>query len=606
MKKLIKKYFSNLAYFYSYLGTRVLWLFLLTMTVGLLDGFGLTMFLPLLKMVDGGNVQGEVDGLGKLAFLVNGIQSMGIKITLSSVLIFMFSLFLLKGIGKYFSGYYRVVVQQYFIKKLRLKILNTFNRMSFMHYLSSDVGRIQNAMSGEVERVARAFNLYFYTFEQAVLVFVYVGFAFFVDLKFAALVTVGGMLTNIMYNRFYKLTKIASLKLTNHSNQYQGQIIQHVGNFKYLKATALVNQYAQKLKATIQSIEKHRQTIGMYSAFLQAAREPMIIGVVVLIIFLQVSVLGGDLGPILISLIFFYRALTSLTSMQTNWNKFLEVSGSMENVKTFQAFLQSSVDENGSTAFTHFKERISIRDLSFRYNTRPVLQHISLDINRNDVVAFVGESGSGKTTLINILSGLLPVSPGTFLIDGVDRRELDISTYQKKIGYVTQEPIIFNDSIFNNITFWAEPTPEHIARFWMAVENASLKEYVLGLQEKEQAMLGINGINVSGGQKQRINIARALYRNPEILILDEATSALDTQSERKVQQALDTLRQGRTAFVIAHRLSTIENADRIVVLDRGRIVEIGPHAELLAHNGRYASLYRMQADSFNATKLQNQ
>ncbi len=552
------------------------------------------MFLPLLKMVDGGNLQGDAEGLGNLGFIIEGIQSLGLKINLSSVLIVMFLLFLLKGLAKYFTAYYRVIVQQYFVKKIRLKTLNTFNRMSYLNFLTSDVGRIQNTMSGEVDRVARAFNLYFFTFEQAVLVFVYVGFAFFVDLKFATLVTIGGLLTNIIYNRFYKLTKVASLRLTNFSNKYQGEIIQHVGNFKYLKATALVNRYSEKLKETIGKIEKHRQTIGIYSAFLQAAREPMIIGIVVIIIFLQVSVLGGQLGPILISLIFFYRALSSLTGMQTNWNKFLETSGSLENVKTFQKFLIDSVETNGDKEFTHFKDKISIRNLSFRYHTKTVLNQISLEIEKNEVVAFVGESGSGKTTLINILSGLLQVDRGELFIDETDRVDLDILTYQKRIGYVTQEPIIFNDTIYNNVSFWAEPTPDNIKRFWLAIENASLMDFVNNLPEREHSVLGINGVNISGGQKQRISIARELFKDIEILILDEATSALDTETELDIRESIDRLKGKFTIIIVAHRLSTVKNADKIFLFNKGEILDSGNFEQLREKNEVFRNMVSLQ------------
>jgi subfamily B ATP-binding cassette protein MsbA len=194
---------------------------------------------------------------------------------------------------------------------------------------------------------------------------------------------------------------------------------------------------------------------------------------------------------------------------------------------------------------------------------------------------------------------------GDILLDGTPIRELRLADLRANIAYVSQDIVLFNDTVAANIAYGAgfQVSEAHIVQ---AAEHAHAMEFIRELPDGLQTLIGENGARLSGGQRQRIAIARALLKDAPILILDEATSALDTQSERKVQQALDALRQGRTAFVIAHRLSTIESADRIVVLDRGSIVEIGNHAELLARGGLYANLYRMQADSNNATKLQNQ
>ena len=595
MKNFIKKNFSNLTFIYSYLGFKIVWLFLLIILVGFFDGFGLTMFLPLLKMVDGDKIEGNIDGLGNLSNFINWLHAKGVSINLNTILIFIFLLFSLKGIFKYFNGYYRISIQQRFIRKIREKTLNLFNKISFSNYLSSDIGQIQNSMSGEVERLARAFNYYFSTFEQTVFVFVYIFFAFSVDLEFAALVTLAGGLTFLIFNKFNRLTKIASLRLTDKSNLYQGQIIQHVGNFKYLRATALVDFYAKKLLNTIREIERLRKEIGIYSAFLQAIREPMIVGVIVLIIFLQVSVFKSQLGPIIISLIFFYRALTSITGVQTNWNKFLEVSGSMINIKEFQRYLKGSADVYGVHKFNHFNDELEVKNLSFSYdNSTQVLKNLSFKIRKNEVIAFVGESGSGKTTLVNILVGLLPVPSNSYFIDAIDKNMYDITTFQNKIGYVTQEPIIFNDTIFNNVTFWDEPTNHNKERFWSSVHNSSLYEYIMKSPEEEQTILGANGLSLSGGQKQRIAIARELYKDIDILILDEATSSLDTETEYFIKDSIEAFKGRFTIIIIAHRLSTIRNADKIFLFSKGEIVETGNFDYLKRNNPVFRSMVELQ------------
>ena len=593
MKKIIEKYFSNLVYFYRHLRYRVFIALILSVLVGVLDGFGLAMFLPLLQMVnEGGNA--KTQGLGKLDFLVHGIESMGFSITLLSILILMFIFFLLKGLAKYISLDYRVKLQQYFIKRLRLSMLNAFNNVNFRYYVGSDVGKVQNTMSGEVDRVARAYIMYFATFEQSVMVAVYIGFAFFVDMKFAFLVTFGGLLTNILYNYIYKHTIGASRTLTGTSNIYQGQIIQHVSNFKYLKATGLLYRYTEKLKSTIVMIENTRRKMGFYHAVLQSVREPMLIAIVAIVIILKVNVLGGSLGPIIISLLFFYRALMALTNMQTNWNRFLEVAGSLENLQEFQKGLNLAKEKNGTVKFENLKDKLEVKNVTVTYGDKDVLRDISITIRKNEIVGFVGESGSGKTTLLNVIIGLLRADKGDMIIDGVNRNELEINSYQQKIGYISQEPVIFNDTLFNNITFWAEPTPENMKRFFETLEKTSLYKFVQEMPQKHETMIGNNGVNLSGGQKQRVSIARELYKDIDILVMDEATSSLDSETERAIQESIDALKGMYTILVVAHRLSTVKNADRIALLNNGELVDVNTFAGLRVNNTIFKSMVELQ------------
>lgn len=594
MKKLIKKYFVNLAYFYQVLGFRVFITFTISLLIGVLDGFGLTMFFPLFGLVAGNKSVPEIDADSKLAFIVDGFNSIGLDLTLSTILIFLVLFFLGKGIARFYGGYYNILMQQFFIKKLRLRMLNAFNKINFKEFIGLDIGKIQNAMTGEVEKLSRAFSMYFATFEQVVLVLVYIGFAFYLDFNFALLVTVGGILTNFIYKAIYKLTKISSLKLSYQSNTYQSQIIQHVQNFKYLKATALLGVYSEKLKKTIEALESSRRKIGKYGSFLVSAREPMMIVIVGIVIMIEVKLMGGSLGSILLSLLFFYRALSALTYLQNCWNKYLEHSGALANVKEFHQEVKESKEANGSVIFNGFQDKIQISDLSYYFKDTRVLNKINLTIHKNEVVGFAGQSGSGKTTLLNILAGLLKVEEGLLMIDGRDSMELDMTTFQKRIGYVTQEPVIFNDTIFNNITFWAEPTKDNIERFKRVLEQTSLCNLIQELPEKENTLLGHNGINISGGQKQRISIARELFKDIDILFLDEATSALDSETESIIQESIDNLKGNLTILIIAHRLSTVKNADKIVLMDKGTILDIAGFDDLRDSNEAFRSMVKLQ------------
>jgi subfamily B ATP-binding cassette protein MsbA len=231
--------------------------------------------------------------------------------------------------------------------------------------------------------------------------------------------------------------------------------------------------------------------------------------------------------------------------------------------------------------------------VDFNYGDKEVLKNINLQIKKGATVALVGPSGGGKSTLMDLIARFHDPKSGRLKIDGHDFKDLNIESIRALMGTVNQESILFNDTIFNNIAFGKPNATE--AEVIAAAKIANAHEFILGTENGYQSLVGDRGNKLSGGQKQRICIARAVLGNPPIMLLDEATSALDTESEKLVQNALNNLMQNRTSIVIAHRLSTIQNADSIIVIDKGIIVETGSHSELIKHNGLYNRLIEMQA-----------
>lgn len=593
IKEQIKKHFSSFTFFYRYLHNAIFIVLGLSMVVSILDAFGLTMFLPLLQVVGGeGNVNPEE--MGRLRFIVEGMANIGFNLTISSVLLFMFLFFCFKGIVYYFNSIYGVILQQRFIKRIRLDLLKNLNRMSFKKFILSDAGRIQNTMSGEVDRVDQAFRTYFTTFQQAAMVIVYMGFAFFLDVQFALLVTVGGVATNLLYKLIYERTKNASRKLTGFTSVFQGQIIQHVLHFKYLKATGKIDHYGNRLKETINAIENSRRRIGFLNSIGASAREPMLVAVIAVVILIQVNFLGGAMATILITLMFFYRALTSLLSMQQNWNSYMSVSGSLENLQDFQKELKSSKEEDGKEIFRSFTKGISLQKVDFYYGETPILKKIDLQIRKNESIALVGESGSGKTTLINLITGLLPEDGGVIQVDGQPLKSISKVTYQERIGYVSQDPVVFNDTLYNNVTLWAPKIEQNLTRFEKSMRQASLWDFTQELPKGLDTELGNNGINLSGGQKQRVSIARELFKDIDILILDEATSALDSETEKAIQESINALQGEYTLIIVAHRLATIRNVDKIALLDKGEIVDVANFENLVNKQDRFKKMVELQ------------
>ena len=240
-----------------------------------------------------------------------------------------------------------------------------------------------------------------------------------------------------------------------------------------------------------------------------------------------------------------------------------------------------------------FENKIAIENINFRYGNENVLKNFSLEVTKGKTIALVGQSGSGKSTIANLLTRFYDVNEGSIKIDGIDIRDWDMHSLRNLMGLVTQDSILFNDTIKNNILLGKQnATDEEIIA---ALKVANAYEFVKDLPNGIETNIGDAGGKLSGGQKQRLSIARAVLKNPPIMILDEATSALDTESEKFVQVALENMMQNRTSIVIAHRLSTIQKADKIVVMQKGEIVEQGTHDELLAKNGMYSKLVMMQS-----------
>ena len=364
---------------------------------------------------------------------------------------------------------------------------------------------------------------------------------------------------------------------------------------RIVKAFAREDFEAERFK----SANEHFRRVQMKLRIMRELSSPVMellgtVGMAVIISYGGYHVIQGTTTPgtffsFLAALLMLYAPIRGLSSAQ---NSIQEALAAAQRVFSMLDLEPGIMDRAGARVLPPLSRNIVYRHVSFSYGGNTVLTDIDFTVTKGDMVALVGPSGAGKTTLLNLLPRFYEVTAGTILVDGVDLREVSLASLRAQIGVVTQQTILFNETVRYNVAYGRLDATE--AEIIQAIRAAHAYDFVMALPQGLDTVIGEQGIRLSGGERQRLAIARALLKDPPILILDEATSSLDSESEREVQQALDRLIEGRTTLVIAHRLSTVRHAHRLVVVDGGRIVETGTHDELLRVDGLYKRLYDMQ------------
>ena len=595
IKQLVNKQFDYFFFFYSYLKWRMLLGLALGFSTGLLDGLGLALFIPLLQLIfaeDDSAFSHNSNFLSELFF-----DKFALEPNLINVFILIFILFSLKGILKFIDSYLGLLWQQKMMRKIRYESFNLFNGLQYSAFVDLDVGRVQNTLGGEVAKVNLAYKSYFKMLNFIVLVVAYVGLSISVDWKFTTLVLFGGVFINLLLKFLYKRTKFFSKKLVLEMHQYHKLLLEKINLYKYLKSTGLIHNYMFKLKSSIIKMERIQRKLGIADAALIGVREPLIILAIFGAIFIYHNVFKNEISGVLLSLLFIYRAFSFFMASQTQWNLFLGNSGSIKNLKDFKNELEQRQEKNeDGKIVSSIDKGLKLQNVNFKYqeNGPFILKDINLTVPKNKSIAIVGPSGSGKSTLMNVLSGLLIPYSGKFYINDLNFLEIHKKSYRKRLGYIVQDATIFNDTIFNNISFWDKKNEVNFIRFKKAIEKAKIDQFINQLPQKEETLLGANGVNISGGQKQRISIARELYKDVDILFLDEATSSLDTETEFEIQKNIDALKGEYTFITIAHRITTVKNADLIIVLENGKIKGEGTYNELLRSSGSFKKMVELQ------------
>jgi len=519
----------------------------------------------------------------------------------NDVLIFMVSIiivtFLLKNLFNYLSMFFITFLKNGVIKDFRNEIYNKIVKLSMSYYSEKKKGDIVARISSDVLEIDNSFlSIFELIIKEPLMILFTLISMYIISPELTGFVIIFIPISAIFISVVGKSLKRQSLKVQKEQGLFISLVDETLNGLKIVKIFNAENAFSRKFTESTKRLYKFSNSVinrknlaGPLSEFLGICSITVILWYGGMMVLKENSL---DASTFLVYLGLAYNILTPAKSLSKASYKIRKAYGAAERV--FQVlddkrFIKSNED---NTPLKDFSTSINFNNVSFRYESEDVIKNLSLKIKKGETVALVGQSGSGKSTIANLISRFYDISEGEITVDGKNIKEVNLKSLRKLIGLVTQDSILFNDSIKNNLLIGKEnATDQEIIQ---ALKIANAWEFVKELPETIESNIGDSGNKLSGGQKQRLSIARAVLKNPPIMILDEATSALDSESESLVQIALDNVMKNKTSLVIAHRLSTIQKADNILVLDKGKVIQTGKHKDLMDKGGMYANLVRMQ------------
>jgi subfamily B ATP-binding cassette protein MsbA len=519
----------------------------------------------------------------------------------NDVLIFMVSIiivtFLLKNLFNYLSMFFITFLKNGVIKDFRNEIYNKIVRLSMSYYSENKKGDIVARISSDVLEIDNSFLIVFELIIKEPLMILFTLITMYIiSPELTGFVIIFIPLSAIIISIIGKSLKRKSLRVQKEQGLFISLVDETLNGLKIVKIFNAENAFSRKFSESTSRLYKFSNSVINKRNLASPLSELLgICSITVILWYGGMMVLKEnslDASTFLVYLGLAYNILTPAKALSKASYRVKKAYGAAERV--FQViddnrFIKSN---DNDASLEDFKYSVDFNNVSFSYEIEDVIRNLSFKIEKGKTIALVGQSGSGKSTIANLISRFYDISDGEIKVDGKNIKEINLKSLRKLIGLVTQDSILFNDSIKNNLLIGKEDaTDQEIVE---ALKIANAWEFVKELPNTIESNIGDSGNKLSGGQKQRLSIARAVLKNPPIMILDEATSSLDSESEHLVQMALNNVMKNKTSLVIAHRLSTIQKADNILVLDKGKIIESGKHKDLMDKGGIYTNLVRMQ------------
>lgn len=521
---------------------------------------------------------------------------------LLNICLFLIVTFALKNLFLYLNKQLIFRIQTKSTKRLRDDVFHTIIEMHLDYFNHQRVGGLMNHVYNDVGSVQSSISATFINFIQnPFTIFVYIGILLVLSWKLTLFAFAVSMIIFFVITRIGKRVKALSRIIRQQMGNMNSVLQEKFNGIKVIKSTGFEDVEVERFKSFTNDFRRLDLKVYRLKNIISPLNETLLVTAVAMVLwFGGLQVFEGNMtaNELIVFAFSLYSAMGPLKTLGEA-NTSIQ-SGLVSAERLFELIDAEPLVKNGTRDISGFSDVIRFENISFKYRREDgaakVLDGVSFEIHKGELVALVGQSGSGKSTAVDLLLRFYDVDAGRITIDGVDIREFDYKQLRSMIGVVSQEVILFNDTIEQNIAYGVQNGVTH-ERVEQAARLANAHGFIEEKPDKYETVVGDRGVQLSGGQRQRLAIARAMVRNPDLLIFDEATSALDNESEKVVQDAIDNALSDRTALVVAHRLSTVKNADRIIVMDKGRVAESGTHEELLAKNGLYKMYYNIQFTS---------